>query len=107
MTDNHADVRRHVRIYIAVLIALAVLTAFTVAASQLEASMSLHVATALLIAALKGSLVAAVFMHLRWERNAPLWGLLVVCAMLAAALLVLPVLTSHDLPPGVRLGTWE
>ena len=106
MTDAHEDISKHVKLYIAVFIALAVFTVLTVAASLLHVSDFMHVTIALLIAAVKAGLVAAVFMHLKWEKTITLWACFLLCAVFLVFLMVLPVLTVNDLPPGVRMGTW-
>lgn len=107
MADAHSDIRSHVKTYIAVFVALAAFTVITVVASQIDTRVSMHVAIALCIAGVKGLLVGAFFMHLSSERSAILWGVLALCVVFGVVLLVLPVLTAQDLPPGVRLGIWE
>ncbi|HEY0142517.1 MAG TPA: cytochrome C oxidase subunit IV family protein [Thermoanaerobaculia bacterium] len=78
--DAHADhhgghhndpesIRKEVRRYMIVLGALAVLTIVTVAVSKLELPTWQAVALALAIATVKGTLVAAFFMHLLSERK--------------------------------------
>lgn len=106
MANEHGDVSRHIPMYIGVFVALAVFTVLTVIASRLHATTSTHVMMALAIAVVKGSLVAAIFMHLRWEKAPILWGVIFLCALCFAALMLLPTLTVGDLPPGVRMGTW-
>ena len=106
MTNEHGDVSRHIPMYIGVFVALAVFTVLTVLASQLHPTTSTHVLMALAIAVVKGSLVAAIFMHLRWEKRATLWVVLCLCAVSFVFLMVIPSLTASDLPPGVHIGTW-
>ena len=106
MGDAHADVSKHVKAYLAVFGVLAVFTGLTVVASYLHTSPRMGVAIALLIASIKASLVAAIFMHLKWERGATIWWTLFLCAAFFAALMLLPVLTTSDLPPQVEQGTW-
>ena len=106
MTTGHGDVSRHVPMYIGVFVALAVLTVLTVFASRMHASTTTHVVVALAIATVKGSLVAAIFMHLRWEKAAVLWGVLFLCATFFVFLMLLPSLSVGDLPPQARMGTW-
>lgn len=106
MSDAHSDVRKQVKIYIGVFVALAAFTVITVAASWLHASEALHVTIALVIAGFKALLVAAFFMHLKSETGLPVWGVLGLCVVFGAALLALPSLISQDMPPGVRMGTW-
>jgi len=107
MGGSHADVSKHVRAYVGVFIALAAGTIVTVLASKLDTSGAWHVAIALLIAAVKASLVAAIFMHLKWERGISIWWTLVFCAIFFLVLIFLPVLTSHDLPAQAQFGMWD
>ena len=70
------EVRAHVKIYMIVFGALAVLTVVTVAVSYLDIGVGPAIVLALLIATVKGSLVALFFMHLKGEVRAILWTLL-------------------------------
>lgn len=63
------DVKKHVRVYIAVFGALAVLTVVTVAVAYLDLPIVLALIVALLIATVKGGLVAGYFMHLLSEKK--------------------------------------
>jgi cytochrome c oxidase subunit IV len=65
-----ADIRKQVRGYMLVFGALAVGTVITVAVSYLHLPLAIGLAVALLIASIKGSLVAGWFMHLKAERKA-------------------------------------
>lgn len=67
--NDPESIRKEVRRYLYVLGALAVLTIITVAVSQLHLPTGQAVALALAIAAVKGTLVAAFFMHLLSERK--------------------------------------
>ena len=96
MTSDHAvDIDRHVRVYITVFVALMVLTLITVAVSYLDLSISVAVTVALLIATVKGSLVACYFMHLVSEKKL-IHAVLVLTAAFFVALLLLPILTVSD-----------
>lgn len=106
MSEAHADVSKHVKSYIAVFVALAVFTIITVAASRIDLGAGVNVGVALAIAAFKASLVAAIFMHLKWEKSISIWWLLGLCAIFFIVLMVLPVLIALDVPPGVKMGTW-
>ena len=65
VTSDHAvDIDRHVRVYITVFVVLMVLTIITVAISYLHLPVAAAVSVALLVATVKGSLVACYFMHL-------------------------------------------
>jgi len=90
-----ADIDRHVRIYITVFVALLVLTMVTVAVSYLHLSVPLAVTVALLVATVKGSLVACYFMHLISEKKL-IYAVLGLTAFFFAVLLALPVLTHTD-----------
>jgi cytochrome c oxidase subunit 4 len=95
-TSDHAvDIDKHVRIYITVFVALMILTVVTVAVSRLHLSVPIAVTVALLVAIIKGSLVACYFMHLISERKL-IYAVLVVTAAFFVALLALPVLTHSN-----------
>jgi len=78
-----ADIDRHVKVYITVFVALMALTIITVA---------------MLVAIIKGSLVACYFMHLVSEKKL-IYAVLLLTVAFFVALLALPVLT-------VRNGYW-
>ena len=99
-----AEIDRHVRIYITVFVALMVLTIITVAVSYLHLSVPVAVTIALLVATIKGSLVACYFMHLISEKKL-IYAVLVLTVVFFAVLLALPVVTHsngywiHEQPP--------
>ena len=93
--DHAADIDRHVRIYITVFVALMVLTVVTVAVSYLHLSTPMAVTVALLIAIIKGSLVACYFMHLISEKKV-IYAVLALTAVFFIALMVLPSLTHNN-----------
>jgi len=96
MTSDHAvDIDKHVRIYITVFVALMVLTIVTVAVSYLDLSVPVAVTVALLVATVKGSLVACYFMHLIAEKKL-IYAVLVVTALFFVALLALPIFTHSN-----------
>lgn len=70
-----AEVKKHVRVYLIVFGALLVLTFATVAVSLLDVALGSALAIALVIALVKGSLVAMYFMHLIGERQVIMWTL--------------------------------
>ena len=90
-----ADIDRHVRVYITVFVALMALTIITVAVSYLHLPLPIAVTVALLVATVKGSLVACYFMHLISEKKL-IYAVLALTAAFFIALLVLPVATVHD-----------
>jgi cytochrome c oxidase subunit 4 len=94
-TDHAADIDRHVRVYITVFAALMALTVVTVAISRFHLPVPIAITVALLVAIIKGSLVACYFMHLISEKKL-IYAVLVLTAAFFIALLALPVLTVHD-----------
>ena len=67
--DDKTHEHVHVKSYVFVFLALGVLTVFTVGASYLEVPFPVAIFLGLLIASVKASLVALVFMHLNDERK--------------------------------------
>jgi len=90
--DEH---HKHVRAFKMVLIVLLIGTVVTVAASRIHFGHYANIAVALLIATVKASLVALIFMHLKAER-AFLYSVLALCVVFFAALMLLPVLTDVE-----------
>jgi cytochrome c oxidase subunit IV len=72
-----------------------VLTIVTVAISRFHLPVRIAVAAALLVATVKGSLVACYFMHLISEKKL-IYAVLVLTVAFFIALLFLPILTVHD-----------
>jgi cytochrome c oxidase subunit 4 len=93
--DHAADIDRHVKVYIMVFVALMVLTIITVAVSYLHLPVAGAVAVALLVATIKGSLVACYFMHLISEKKL-IYAVLVLTVVFFAALLALPAVTHNN-----------
>src|SRR4051812_11100073 len=94
-TDHAADIDRHVRVYITVFAALMVLTIVTVAISYLHLPVPIAIGIALLVATVKGSLVACYFMHLISEKRL-IYAVLALTVLFFVALLALPVATVSD-----------
>jgi len=95
MGAHAADIDKHVRVYILVFAALMALTIVTVAVSYLHLSVPAAIAVALLIATVKGSLVACYFMHLISEKKL-IFAVLLLTVVFFAALLFLPFFTVAD-----------
>ena len=93
MNSAHSPeaIKKEVRTYFAVFAALAVLTVVTVSASYLHLSIGGAVVLALFIATVKGTLVAAFFMHLRAEKMI-IWYILILAAFFFLFLLFSPSL---------------
>lgn len=107
MSDAHADVSKHIRTYLFVFAALIVGTVLTVVVSTQHLGDTASVVVALLIATVKGSLVAAIFMHLKWERSVSIVWSLLLCAFFFCVLMLLPTLITTDYPPGVQQSSWD
>ena len=89
------DIKRHVKVYVRVFIALAVLTVVTVAVAEIEWSTGLAIIVGLMIAGHKASLVALFFMHLSSEKKL-IYSTLLITVLFFFVLLFLPLLTSMD-----------
>ena len=88
------EIRKEMRVYIAVFVGLAILTAATVYACYgLKLPVHQTIMVALIIASMKGFLVAAFFMHLLSEKKV-IYGVLALTVAFFAVLLWLPV---HDI----------
>ena len=96
MTSDHAaDIDKTVRVYITVFVALMALTIITVAISRVHLPVPIAISVALLVAVIKGSLVACYFMHLISEKKL----ILAVLALTVAFFIVLlgvPAITHHN-----------
>jgi cytochrome c oxidase subunit 4 len=90
-----ADIDRHVRVYVTVFVALMALTIVTVTVSRFHLPVSEAVTVALIIATIKGSLVACYFMHLISEKKL-IYAVLGLTAVFFVVLLALPSLTVHN-----------
>ena len=90
-----ADIDKHVRVYITVFVALMVLTVVTVAVSRFHLPVPVAVTVALIVATIKGSLVACYFMHLISEKRLII-AVLLLTAVFFLVLLALPVLTHSN-----------
>ena len=93
--DHAHDIDRQVKIYITVFVALMALTLVTVGISYLHLSTPMAIALALLVAIVKGSLVACYFMHLISEKRL-IYVVLAITAIKFVALLALPAFTHSN-----------
>jgi len=85
------DIRHHIKVYVGVFATLMVLTLITVGVSYMRLAIVFAVTVAMIVATVKGSLVAAYFMHLKSERPAIFW-ILIVMVLFWVHLMALPVL---------------
>ncbi len=93
--DHAHDIDRQVRIYITVFVSLMALTIVTVAISRFHPPVAIAVSIAMLVATIKGSLVACYFMHLISEKKL-IYAVLALTATFFVALMVLPAITHNN-----------
>jgi caa(3)-type oxidase subunit IV len=94
----HSDpeaIRKSIRSYGIVGGLLLVFTGITVAANQVHLAVPLAITVALIIATMKGSMVAAVFMHLSHEKKW-IYGALLLTLVFFVVLMFLPLATVSD-----------
>ena len=94
MTDQHVE--KHVRQYLLVFGALLVLTVVTVLASRIDLGITGGVILAMIIAGVKGTLVAGVFMHLFSDRRKLIYVVLIYTGIFMLALFLLTALSFGD-----------
>ena len=95
MHSDPAAIQKSVRSYMTVFVMLMIFTVITVAASRFQLAVPAAITLALIIAAMKGSMVGAVFMHLSHEKRW-VYGTLLLTAVFFLVLLLVPLLTSLD-----------
>jgi cytochrome c oxidase subunit 4 len=95
MHSNAAEVQQHIRTYLMVGGALLLATVITVAVSYVNLGTAGNITVGLIIASIKASMVAAIFMHLNHEKSW-IYGSLVLTAVFFVVLMLLPVLTTSD-----------
>jgi caa(3)-type oxidase subunit IV len=96
MSAHDAEsIRKEVKAYIVVFFSLAMLTVLTVAVSYFHMPVTLAIVVALAIAAFKGTLVASVFMHLRAEKRAIYW-ILLLTVVFFIVLMAIPSISQWD-----------
>ena len=94
----HSDaeaVRKSVRRYMTIGAALLVFTVITVGANYLHLPVAAAITLALIIASIKASMVAAVFMHLNHEKQW-IYGALILTVAFFIVLIFVPLLTTMD-----------
>jgi len=88
-------VKKSIRTYMMIGAALFVFTAITVAVNQVHLAVPMAITVALIIAGMKGSMVASVFMHLSHEKKW-VYGALLLTVAGFIILLFLPLVTVLD-----------
>src|SRR5260221_2207401 len=95
MHSDPAAIKKSIRKYILVGAALLAGTVITVAANQFHFAVPLAITVALIIATTKGSMVAAVFLHLNHEKRW-IYGALLLTVVFFIVLMSVPFLTISD-----------
>jgi caa(3)-type oxidase subunit IV len=95
MHSDPAAIRKQVRTYMMIGAALFAFTVITVAVNQIHLAVPLAITVALLIATMKGSMVAAVFMHLNHERML-IYAALILTVIGFLILMTVPMFTNMD-----------
>lgn len=95
MHSDPESIKKNVRSYWMIGLALYVFTVITVAVNQIHLAVPFAITLALIVASIKGTMVAAVFMHLNHEK-AWIYGSLVLTVAFFVVLMFLPVLSIAD-----------
>jgi len=95
MHSDPESIRKSVRSYITVFVLLMIFTIITVAVSRFHFGVPIAITVALVIASIKGSMVAGVFMHLSYERKW-IYGALILTAVGFLILMSVPSFTMMD-----------
>jgi cytochrome c oxidase subunit 4 len=95
---THMDLEKTaktIKMYAVVGVALLAFTVITVAVNQVHLAVPAAITVALIIAAMKGSMVASVFMHLSHERKW-IYGALLLTVLFFIVLMSVPLFTQLD-----------
>jgi len=93
--SDPAAVKKSVRTYVMIGLFLYIGTIITVAANQVHLAVPLAITVALIIATIKGSMVASVFMHLSHEKQW-IYGSLILTVAFFIVLMAVPIFTISD-----------
>lgn len=101
MGDGHSkeEIKKHVKLYIGIFVALLVGTVVTVLAAYVDLGHKMNIALALLIASIKAFLVAGFFMHLTTEKKT-IYTILVCTVIFFIGLMALTLIAHFDTPTG-------
>ena len=95
MHSDQESIRKSIKSYWMIGAALFVFTGITVAVNQVHLAVPLAITVALIIATMKGSMVAGIFMHLSHEKRWIYFSLILTVIGFAILMLV-PSLTMND-----------
>ena len=101
-THSHDEIKKHVRTYIIIFVALLIGTVITVWLNYFHFdSVALTIGIALFVAIIKASLVAGFFMHLLSEKKA-IYATLGITVFFFAAMMYLFIWSRGQLPKGAE-----
>jgi len=95
MHSDPTAIKKSIRTYMLVGAALLVFTGITVGANQFHFGVPVAVTVALIIATMKGSKVASIFMHLSAEKKW-IYGALILTILGFVILMTVPIFTTMD-----------
>ena len=95
MHADTAEIKKSIRKYLMIGAALYVFTVITVAVNQVHLAVPAAITVALVVASIKGFMVASVFMHLSHEKQW-IYGSLVLTVAFFLVLMFVPILTTSD-----------
>ena len=95
MHSEADDIKKHLRTYWMIGGALYVFTVITVAVNQIHLAVPYAVTLALIVASIKGYMVASVFMHLNHEKQW-IYGALLLTVAFFVVLMTVPMFTLMD-----------
>ena len=95
MHSDQESIKKSIRSYMMIGAALFVFTGITVAVNQVHLAVPLAITVALIIATMKGSMVASVFMHLNNEKRW-IYGSLLLTAFFFVAMIAITMSTLAD-----------
>jgi cytochrome c oxidase subunit 4 len=95
MHSDSEAIKKNVRMYWLIGGALYAFTVITVAINQIHLAIPFAITLALIVAIIKGSMVAAVFMHLSHEKQW-IYGALLLTVAFFVVLMTIPIFTTMD-----------
>jgi caa(3)-type oxidase subunit IV len=95
MHADTAEIKKSIRKYLMIGAALYVFTVITVAVNQVHLAVPAAITVALIVASIKGFMVASVFMHLNHEKQW-IYGSLVLTVAFFLVLMFVPIFTTSD-----------
>jgi len=101
MSEEVHDIQKEVKKYFVVFGALLILTVVTVGVSYLKFGMALGIIVALIIASVKGYLVACNFMHLSSEKKV-VYFVLITAVIFLIGMMVIFYVSHFNLPEGAH-----